>query len=42
MKIVLDTEFCQNLSKFKEKIKESRRETGWIGEDSQPLRRIPR
>lgn len=38
MKTAIEIKFCQNLSKFKQKIKEPRRETDWIGEDSQPLR----
>jgi hypothetical protein len=40
MKIVLESDFCQNLSKFEDRIKESRRENGGSGEDSQPLRQL--
>ena len=38
MKIVLKIKLCQNVSKFQDKIEESRRENGKSGEDSQPLR----
>lgn len=38
MKTAIEIKFCQNLSKFKDKIEESRRENGKSGEDSQPLR----
>ena len=38
MKTAIESKFCQNLSKFKERIKEPRREKVRSGEDSQPLR----
>jgi hypothetical protein len=38
MKIEIKIKFCQNLSKFQDRIEESRRENGKSGEDSQPLR----
>ena len=40
MKIEIKIKFCQNLSKFQERIEELRRENGESGEDSQPLRKI--
>ncbi len=38
MKTVIESKFCQNLSKLQDKIEETRRENGMNGEDSQPLR----
>ena len=38
MKTAIENKICQNLSKLQDKIEEARRETGWSGEDSQPLR----
>lgn len=38
MQNVIKIRFCQNLSKFQDRTKESRRENGESGEDSQPLR----
>ncbi len=38
MKTVIKVRFCQNLSKFQGRIKELRRETMWVGGNSQPLR----
>ncbi len=40
MKNVIKIRFCQNLSKFQDKIEELRRENGKSGEDSQPLRQL--
>ncbi len=38
MKTAIESKFCQNLSKFQDKVEEARRENGRDGEDSQPLR----
>ncbi len=38
MKTVIKIKFCQNLSKFQEKVEELRRENGRSGGNSQPLR----
>ncbi len=42
MKNVIEIRFCQNLSKFQDRIEESRRENGNSGGDSQPLRNCGR
>ncbi len=38
MKNVIKIRFCQNLSKFQDKIEEARRENEGSGGNSQPLR----